>query len=132
MQMMLDRGTAMKPFVIEGWYDCGKPETLLQTNRALLTKNGSHVPEEAYPTAKFLDPVSVGEGAVVENSIIGPNVTVAEGAVIKNSIITNSVISNNAHVENLILDSSIIANDASITGSASRLNIGDHSELTLS
>jgi glucose-1-phosphate thymidylyltransferase len=32
LQMMLDRGEQMRAFPIEGWYDCGKPETLLSTN----------------------------------------------------------------------------------------------------
>ena len=38
LQLMLERGALMKPFMIDGWYDCGKPETLLSTNRILLSK----------------------------------------------------------------------------------------------
>ncbi len=38
LQMMLTRGEKMRTFDVEGWYDCGKPETLLSTNRALLEK----------------------------------------------------------------------------------------------
>jgi len=36
LQMMIERGERMTTFGIEGWFDCGKPETLLETNRHLL------------------------------------------------------------------------------------------------
>ena len=36
LQMMIERGEQMKPFPVEGWFDCGKPETLLSTNQHLL------------------------------------------------------------------------------------------------
>jgi glucose-1-phosphate thymidylyltransferase len=131
MQAMLEQGAVMKPFVIDGWYDCGKPETLLQTNRDLLTKYMATVDPARFPTARIIPPVAIGEGATVENALIGPYVTVAEGATIRDSIVTNSVISNNASVERLVLDASIIANDATVSGRTYRLNIGDHSELTI-
>src|SRR3989304_10039914 len=38
LQMMLDDGEKIKTFDVNGWYDCGKPETLLSTNKFLLDK----------------------------------------------------------------------------------------------
>ncbi len=38
MQLMVDRGEVMRTFPVEGWYDCGKIETLLETNRILLDR----------------------------------------------------------------------------------------------
>ena len=32
LQMMIDKGEKFTTFPVEGWYDCGKPETLLSTN----------------------------------------------------------------------------------------------------
>ena len=39
LQLMIERGERMKPFTVNGWYDCGKPETLLETNRHLDRKS---------------------------------------------------------------------------------------------
>ena len=38
LQLMLNKGEKMKAVEIDGWYDCGKPESLLATNRYLLQK----------------------------------------------------------------------------------------------
>jgi glucose-1-phosphate thymidylyltransferase len=35
-QYMIDRGAKIKVIEVEGWYDCGQVETLLETNKHLL------------------------------------------------------------------------------------------------
>src|SRR5438093_1082376 len=40
MQLLVSRGETITTFPIQGWYDCGKTETLLETNRVLLDKRG--------------------------------------------------------------------------------------------
>ncbi len=40
LQMMIERGHRIRPFTVDGWYDCGKTETLLETNRELLDVKG--------------------------------------------------------------------------------------------
>ena len=44
-QLMLENGCEMHTYSIEGWYDCGKLETLLETNRHLLNKCEQCQPE---------------------------------------------------------------------------------------
>lgn len=134
LQMMLKRGAVMRPFVIDGWFDCGKPETLLDTNCVLLEKlerDGRLDHSPAPDGALIRPPVAIGEGATIENSIIGPHVTVADGVTIRNSIVRNSIISQGAVVENMLLDESIIADHARATGHYARLNLGDSSELSI-
>lgn len=134
LQEMLKRGSVMKPFVIDGWYDCGKPETLLSTNRLLLAKHlreGEPLASHAFSGSLIKPPVSVGKGVVIENSIVGPYVTVADGVVIRNSIIRNSILSNESQVESMLLDGSIIADNAKVTGQSNMLNVGDSSEICL-
>jgi glucose-1-phosphate thymidylyltransferase len=41
MKIMLEKGAYLTTFQMEGWFDCGKPETLLSTNKYLLEKNNS-------------------------------------------------------------------------------------------
>ncbi len=126
LQLMIDRGERMKTFHINGWYDCGKPETLLSTNRHLL---------EQLPSATSRDgviiqaPVFVSQRAKIINSVIGPFTTVADDAHVENSIIRNSIVSEGADVTDALLEDSIVGNNARIRGSYKRINIGDSSEL---
>ena len=40
MQLLIERGETITTFPITGWFDCGKTETLLETNRELLELKG--------------------------------------------------------------------------------------------
>ncbi|MCE7935448.1 MAG: nucleotidyl transferase [Chlorobi bacterium CHB2] len=128
LQMMIDRGEPFTTFPVEGWYDCGKPETLLATNRHLLQQQSSVVALEG---CIINPPVHIAPGARVRNSIIGPFATVAEGAVVGNAMIENSIIGENATVEGVALADSIIGPEAEVKGEPRRVNIGASSELNL-
>ncbi len=131
LQLMLEKGEKMKTFLVDGWYDCGKPETLLQTNRELLTLKFASVAQEynRFQGSIINSPVSIAPTARIENSIVGPYVTVAEGAVIQTSIVTNSIISEHATVKNIIIENSIISDNAKAIGHLYTLNVGDSSEI---
>jgi glucose-1-phosphate thymidylyltransferase len=125
-QLMIDKGETITTFPVEGWYDCGKPETLLSTNKFLLTKSGTNrIPEGVV----INDPVYISEKATVKNSVIGPFTTIASNCVVSNSIIVNSIISPGALVDKAMLESSIIGSDAVIKGNYKKLNTGDSSEI---
>jgi glucose-1-phosphate thymidylyltransferase len=133
LEKMLERGEKMRIFTVEGWYDCGKPETLLETNRILLEiKHRDSASEYAprFPSSIINAPVYIAPTAVVENSIVGPYVAVADGSVIRNSIVTNSILSTHAFVQNMILTESIVSDRAKIEGESYRLNVGDSSEIS--
>lgn len=124
--MMIERGEKMKTFSVEGWFDCGKPETLLSTNKYLLTQQAApaHAKNVVVTLPAFISPT-----AKVSNAIIGPNATIADGATISNAIIRNSIISENAIVENALIEDSIIGSHSIVRGNYKRINIGDSSEL---
>jgi glucose-1-phosphate thymidylyltransferase len=126
LQMMLEKNEKVTTFNVEGWFDCGKPETLLDTNKYLLSQNGSNRNVE---NSVVNDPVFISEDAIVENCVIGPYTTIAEGCIVRNSIIRNSIISSNANVEKSMLENSIIGSSAVIKGSFQKLNAGDSSEI---
>ncbi len=126
LQQLLENGEKIIPFNIDGWYDCGKPETLLSTNQHLLMNAKNHY---AIPTVITIPPVYISPKAVVQNSIIGPNTSISEDCKILNCIISNSIINNMAQVQNVLLESSIIGTNAIVDGKFRRVNIGDSSEL---
>jgi len=43
LQIMINYGEKVLTFPVDGWYDCGKPETLLSTNKFLWIKKVSRV-----------------------------------------------------------------------------------------
>lgn len=129
LQMMIESGEKMKTHSINGWYDCGKPETLLSTNRHLLDTFPQHPPLDGVVVRP---PVFISPTAVVRNSIIGPYATIAESAQVENSIVENSIVSEGAELQDALLRDSIVGSNAHVTGNFKRINIGDSSELHFS
>lgn len=126
LQMMIDKGEKFTTFPVEGWYDCGKPETLLSTNRYLLDGKSTYKTPEG---AVIIPPAFVAENAIVKRSVIGPYTTVASGATVIDSVVRDSIISDGATVTASTLEQSIIGNNAIVKGKFSRLNVGDSSEI---
>ncbi len=128
LQMMLKQGEEMRTFLVEGWFDCGKPETLLETNRRLLAVC-SKMPPEMKKHNIILEPVYIAESAKVDSSVIGPYVSIAEGSVVQRAVIRNTIINENAVVKNILLDESLVGQGALVNGRMNRLNVGDSSQL---
>ena len=126
IQLMIEAGEKLTTFPVEGWYDCGKPETLLSTNKFLLDRNGHH---KEYPDVVINKPVYISDDVEIHNSVIGPYATIDKGSRIENSIIKNTIVGSNAQVINAMLDNSIIGNNSVVKGSYKRLNSGDSSEI---
>lgn len=126
LQLMIERGEKIKPFTVDGWHDCGSPETLLKTNRHLLSKKSTTRTIEG---VVILPPVYISPTCQITNSVIGPYATIADGAVVEDSIVRNSIVSEEAHVQKALLENSIVGNNATVKGAYKRINIGDSSEI---
>lgn len=123
---MIKNGQTFKAPNVGIWLDCGKFDTLLETNRVLLKSN--HSVNSNLKNSVVIKPVFIDDDVLIENSIIGPNVSIASGSKIVSSIITESIIDNNVSISNYNLSRSTISHDAVIKGSAKKLNIGASSE----
>lgn len=129
-QYMVDQGSKIQVAPVAGWYDCGKPETLLETNRHLLLGGRSGVAESATVEGSTVnDPVRVEEGAVVLNSVLGPNVTVEAGAQVEDSTVADAILGSGSTVVGSTLHDSLVGSESRVTGYRGRLNVGDHSEV---
>jgi len=128
LSLMLKHGSRMTTFNVDGWYDCGKKETILETNRYLL-KNIKTV--NSCPSAVLVPPVFVSETATIKNSVIGPFVSIGDGASIDSCVIKNSIISSNAKVENCLLESSLIGNNTFVKSHYHEMNVGDSSNIRI-
>ncbi len=128
LSLLLADGHRIKPVPIEGWFDCGKPETLLETNRHILDRKR---PRSKAPGSLIVPPVYISPSARVENSIIGPYVSVGAGARITSSIVTDSIVNENASISDMNLGGSLVGPSAVVTGRRDKLNVGENSEVRL-
>jgi len=130
LKLMLERGEDMGVFPVDGWHDCGRPETLLETNRVLLERSGGN--GRSVEGSIILPPVSIDPSAKIERSVVGPYVSVAAGATIRDSVVRDSILSSGAVVEMSLLSNSLIGEGALVRGHFRRLNVGDSSEIEMS
>ena len=128
LQLLLEDGTEFLSTEIDGWFDCGKPETLLETNRVLLGEEG---PISAEGSVVIKEPVAVHPTARLSSCILGPHVTVGRDVVVRGSIVTNSILNLGAEIEDAVLEGSLIGPHAVVKGHGSNLNIGDFSHAEL-
>ena len=132
LDCMLKLGVKFKPFKVDSWFDCGRKETLLESNATLLKKFGPAVDTRcAFENTVIIPPVSIGEGCDIRNSIIGPNVSIGENTKINHSIIRNSIIGSYSNLFDIVLDDSVIGSDTNLRGETRSLNIGDNTSIDL-
>ncbi len=126
MAAMVKAGHKIRPVPIEGWYDCGKPETLLETNRHILDR------KRFSPKAKnsvIIPPVYIAPTAKVEGSIVGPYVSIGDGVRVESSIISDAIVNENASIININLTGSLVGPSATVAGRKDQLNVGENSEI---
>lgn len=132
LECMIQSGAKLQSFKVQNWFDCGKKESLLESNATLLKKfggntNGTH----PYENTIIIPPVSIGVGCKIKHAIIGPNVTIGDNTTIAHSIIRDSIIGSYTEMYDIVLHDSLIGSDADLKGEARSLNIGDNTEIDL-
>jgi glucose-1-phosphate thymidylyltransferase len=122
---MIRAGRKLSAPSIDAWLDCGKPENLLETNRYLLRENSKCKGELI--NSVIIEPVYIGAGAEIRNSVIGPDVSVARGSVVEQAVISDTIVNADSEVRNVVLRHSILGDAVRLVGSAQSMNMGDHS-----
>ncbi len=132
LQLMINQGAVLIPQKVEVWEDCGKPETVLHTNRYLLSKQQGDGGNAKLINSAVIPPVYIAPTARVENSVIGPYATIADHAYVCNALIRDSIIDEGAQICGTMLEGSLIGKNALVRGRYSRLNVGDSSQVDFS
>lgn len=132
LECMIQNGVQFKSFKVQNWFDCGRIDTLLESNAILMKKLGGKIsPEHVFENVIIVPPVSIARGCEINNSIIGPNVAIGEGAKITYSIVRDSIIGSFANLFDVVLHDSLIGSDTQIKGETRSLNIGDNTQIDL-
>jgi glucose-1-phosphate thymidylyltransferase len=127
-QYMIDRGDRLLTAEVSEWWDCGKPETLLDTNRRVL-EAGAGRGVEPPPGTLVSGPVCVAADVVLEEVELGPNVSIAAGSVIRRSRLRDTIVGAGAVVEDCELSSSLIGDHARLRGLRGSVSLGEHAEV---
>ena len=127
-QYMIDKGAKIKVIDVEGWYDAGKIDTLLDTNRVMLEKGRARVPA-GIDLSQIVDPVYIEDGAKISNSKVGPNVSLGAGSIVEHSTLRDTLAGNNCRIVRSTLRNSLIGDDVIVAGVEGEVTLGDHSEV---
>ena len=107
-QYMVDKGKRLFVSEVGGWYDCGKVDTLLETNEHLLINGRGLKPGKAESGVRIQEPVRIEDGVTLKNSTIGPNVTIEAGSAIEGSTVVNSILGRGVQVRNAKVKGSVV------------------------
>jgi glucose-1-phosphate thymidylyltransferase len=127
-QYMVDHGSRIATAPVEGWWDAGKPETLIETNDHLLRVGRGGIDADAtVEGCEVVEPVRFEAGVVVRGGRVGPNVTLEAGTTVTDCELSHTVVGPNAILERSRIHDSIIGAEARISDATGVLLVTDHS-----
>ena len=128
-QYMVDHGKRLFTAPVAGWYDCGKVDTLLETNQHVLERGRAHIPAGPCPRCTIIPPVYIEDGVTMHDVTVGPNVSIEQGSFIAESTIANSILGRNVRVVRATVRDSLVGDDQKIEGKTVERSVLDAGEL---
>jgi glucose-1-phosphate thymidylyltransferase len=128
-QYMVDKGKKLLVSEVGGWYDCGKVDTLLETNQHLLEHGRGKRPARVPDGVKIKEPVYIEDGVTLKDSELGPNVSVEAGSSIVGSTISNSILGKGVQVKNATVTGSVVGDKQLIDGKQVKDSVMDAGEI---
>jgi len=134
LENMKQKGLKFVPGTVSEWMDCGNKDITVETNSRVLQfayDDGDKLVSEniTLNNSKIIEPCYIGDGVVLTNTTIGPNVSLGDSCTVENSTIDNSLIQTNTKIRNAKLNKAMIGNHAIFDGNFNSISIGDYSEL---
>ena len=115
-QWMIDHGRRIYTAEVTGWYDCGKVDTLLETNRHLLEVGRARRPAQLGSNVTIREPVYIEDGVTARDAILGPNVAIEAGAVIEASTVADSLIGRGSRIGSSRVIESVVGDGQVVEG----------------
>lgn len=130
LERMKQAGAKFIPGQVEEWLDCGNKNAMVDTNKRYLEfiKDQPLISQTLQQSnSVIIPPCFIGEGVVIENSVVGPHVSIGSYTKIRDSRVTNSIIQKNCSVRNAVLDNTMLGNFVNFEGKSEDLSLGDYS-----
>ena len=134
LENMKQKGMKFVPGKVDHWMDCGNKNVTVETNSRMLNflhEDGQNLvaPSVISQNSTIIQPCFIGDGVVLVNSTVGPNVSLGENTRVEDSTIKNSLVQTNTVIKNANLDNAMIGNHAVFNGNFTAISIGDYSVL---
>jgi glucose-1-phosphate thymidylyltransferase len=123
--IMIERGAKIRSEMVDLWLDAGKIDTLLETNAYLLGHGNDNSAEviASWPGVSILPPVFIDKSAMIQNSVIGPNVVVEASCQLDRVIVRDSIIQQGTTIKNMILEKSVIGRNLTLAGESNHVGM---------
>ncbi len=154
IQWLIDHGKIVRAEMVSAWWkDTGRPADLLEANRVMLSIVRPGVDGEVDDRStlegsirlavgakvirsELRGPVAIGPGAVIEDSVVGPNVSVERDVRIMRSSVEDSIVMEGCQIVDVHgLATSILGRNVEVlhsgAGGVHRLVVGDQSRVEL-
>lgn len=123
IQDLIDRGLAVRPHVVEGWWkDTGKLEDMLEANRLILDTLDARIDGTVDAESRIEGKVVVDADAVIEHSVVrGPVIIGARARIVRAYIGPFTSIMNDVEIRDSEVEHSIVLEGSVITDLANRV-----------
>ena len=134
IKRMMAKGKVFKTGTVDEWMDCGNKNVTIETNSKMLgfkEADGEELISDnvMLHLTQIIPPCYIADGVVLDNCVIGPNVSIGPNTKIYDSHVKNSIIQSSSTIKNATLDQAMIGNHAHFDGKFTRISIGDYSTL---
>ncbi len=134
LENMKQKGMKFVPGKVDEWMDCGNKNVTVETNSKMLgflQADGENMVAASAVTenSTIIPPCYIGEGVVLKNATVGPNVSLGANSKVENATIKNSLVQNSSVIRNASLDNAMIGSHAIFDGNFKSISIGDYSVL---
>jgi glucose-1-phosphate thymidylyltransferase len=130
MDVMVKQGQKFRTAPVSVWLDCGKPETVLETNRYLLEHGHDNSGQILTRSDVIIvPPVHIDPSANIECAVIGPHVTIGANCTVSNSVLRDTIMDDGAACKDILLKQSLLGRNARVEGSYRTVNVGDSSAI---
>ncbi len=135
LENMKAKGLAFVPGKVDEWMDCSNKDVTVLTNKKVLEfaqQNGENLvsTDIVLENSEIIQPCYIGAGVQLKNSKIGPFVSLGDGCVVENSMIENSLIQQKTLIKYANLSNAMIGSNAIFNGKFTSVSLGDYSELS--
>jgi glucose-1-phosphate thymidylyltransferase len=124
-QYMIDKGAKIKVIDVAGWHDCGKLDTLLDSNRVMLEKGRATVAAQGLTNVEITPPVRIEEGATVRDCYVGPNVVIGAGSTVTACTLRDTIIGEKSSLTACTFTGSMIGDRVTVEGITGSVTLGD-------
>lgn len=133
LRNMTEKGLQFVPGQVDEWMDCGNKNATVETNNRVLThlhEAGENIKanNSQITNSTIIEPVYIGDGVKINNSVVGPHVSVHANTQITDSIVKNSIIYNHTTLEGQYLSNSMVGNHVELSTQPNDKSIGDYSK----